>query len=42
MFMPFEEDENEVVVTGLFNRIVNTLNTARDIGYVIWNVGWGG
>jgi hypothetical protein len=26
----------------LFDRMVDTVNTARDIAHVIWNVGWRG
>lgn len=37
MFMPYEEGET---YTGVFGRIVDTVNTARDIAHVIWNVGW--
>lgn len=40
MFMPLEEDEDDVVGEGLFGRVVETVNTARDIAHVIWNVGW--
>lgn len=40
MFMPYEEDEDDVVAEGLFGRVINTVNTARDIAHVIWNVGW--
>jgi hypothetical protein len=40
MFMPYEEDEDDVVAAGLFGRVVDTVNTARDIAHVIWNVGW--
>jgi hypothetical protein len=25
---------------GLFGKAVDTVNTAKDIAYVIWNVGW--
>ncbi|KAF3384063.1 hypothetical protein DPV78_012733 [Talaromyces pinophilus] len=39
MFMPYEEGE-EASYTGMFGRIVDTVNTARDIAHVIWNVGW--
>lgn len=38
MFMPGDEDD--VVATGLFGRVSETINTARDIAHVIWNVGW--
>lgn len=40
MFMPYEEDEDDAVAAGLFGRVVDTVNTARDIAHVIWNVGW--
>ena len=46
MFMPFEKDEDEVdndedeITFGLLGRVVDTVNTARDIAHVIWNVGW--
>ncbi|CAK3959871.1 hypothetical protein DOTSEDRAFT_68686 [Lecanosticta acicola] len=40
MFMPLDEDEDDVVAAGLFGRVSETINTARDIAHVIWNVGW--
>lgn len=41
MFMPYDEDEDEAAMNnGLFGRVVDTVNTARDIAHVIWNVGW--
>jgi hypothetical protein len=40
MFMPFEDDEDELRPGGIFGRVVETVNTARDIAHVIWNVGW--
>lgn len=41
MFMPYDEDEDEVATEmGLFGRVSETINTARDIAHVIWNVGW--
>lgn len=40
MFMPFEEDEDDIVSEGLFGKVVDTVNTAKDIAHVIWNVGW--
>ncbi|KAI4125889.1 MAG: hypothetical protein LQ347_005198 [Umbilicaria vellea] len=40
MFMPYEEDEDDAVAAGLFGRVVDTVNTAKDIAHVIWNVGW--
>ncbi|KAK2684612.1 hypothetical protein QWA68_016699 [Fusarium oxysporum] len=39
MFMPYEEavtSSNK----GMFCRIIDTVNTARDMAYVIWNSGW--
>lgn len=40
MFMPYEEDEDDVVAAGLFGKVSDTINTAKDIAHVIWNVGW--
>jgi hypothetical protein len=41
MFMPFNEDEDEdPQPPGIIGRVVDTVNTARDIAHVIWNVGW--
>ncbi len=40
MFMPYEEDEDDIVSEGLFGKVIDTVNTARDIAHVIWNVGW--
>jgi hypothetical protein len=40
MFMPYEEDEDDIVAAGLFGKVSDTLNTAKDIAHVIWNVGW--
>jgi hypothetical protein len=40
MLMPYEEDEESVVSEGLFGKVLDTVNTARDIAHVIWNVGW--
>ncbi|KAI5369421.1 Putative nitrogen regulatory protein areA, GATA [Septoria linicola] len=40
MFMPLDEDEDDIVQAGLFGRVSETINTARDIAHVIWNVGW--
>lgn len=41
MFMPIDdEEEDDAVATGLFGRVSETINTARDIAHVIWNVGW--
>lgn len=42
MFMPIdpEDEEDAAVNEGLFGKVVDAVNTARDIGHVIWNVGW--
>ena len=44
MFMPFDDEEagndEDNIPFGLFGRVVDTVNTARDIAHVIWNVGW--
>ena len=41
MLMPYNEDEeDEMMAVGLFGRVSETINTARDIAHVIWNVGW--
>lgn len=43
MFMPFDEsndDEENLAGAGVFGRVLDTVNTARDIAHVIWNVGW--
>lgn len=38
MFMP--EEELAAASEGLFGKVVDTVNTAKDIAHVIWNVGW--
>ncbi|KAL4887894.1 hypothetical protein BDV59DRAFT_189718 [Aspergillus ambiguus] len=38
MFMPY--DDGEPSNPGLLDRVVDTVNTARDIAHVLWNVGW--
>ncbi|KAJ5307154.1 hypothetical protein N7476_007810 [Penicillium atrosanguineum] len=41
MFVPYGEGEGgEAANNGLLGRVVDTVNTARDIAHVIWNVGW--
>ncbi|KAK5652567.1 hypothetical protein OQA88_10328 [Cercophora sp. LCS_1] len=40
MFMPYEEGESNAGGEGLLGRVIDTVNTARDIAHVIWNVGW--
>ncbi|KAI1847317.1 hypothetical protein JX265_006437 [Neoarthrinium moseri] len=39
MFMPYEEGDGQGN-DGLIGRVIDTVNTARDIAHVIWNVGW--
>ncbi|KAL5116962.1 protein phosphatase regulator [Pleosporales sp. CAS-2024a] len=41
MFMPFEENDEETPPPGFIGKIVDTVNTARDIATVVWNAGWG-
>ncbi|KXT11541.1 hypothetical protein AC579_6579 [Pseudocercospora musae] len=38
MFMPYDDDEDDIVAAGLFGRVSETINTARDIAHVIWYV----
>lgn len=42
MLMPYAdgEDEDDLMAIGLFGRVSETINTAKDIAHVIWNVGW--
>ena len=42
MFMPYEEEEqdDEPASNGVLGRVIDTVNTAKDIAHVIWNVGW--
>ncbi|KAF2467535.1 uncharacterized protein BDR25DRAFT_266994 [Lindgomyces ingoldianus] len=40
MFMPYDEVDDDPVPPGIIGRVVDTVNTARDIAHVIWNVGW--
>ena len=39
MFMPYEEGDDPANA-GLFGKVIDTVNTAKDIAHVIWNVGW--
>jgi hypothetical protein len=39
MFMPYKERE-AFSVDGILGRVIDTVNTARDIAHVIWSVGW--
>lgn len=38
MFMPYEE--GETATEGIVGFVLDTVNTARDIAHVVWNVGW--
>ena len=40
MFVPYGEHEAESTSNTILDRVVDTVNTARDIAHVIWNVGW--
>ena len=35
-----DEDGDGMVTTGLFGQMADAVNTAKDIAYVLWNVGW--
>lgn len=39
MFMPYEDGDDQDN-EGIIGRVIDTVNTARDIAHVIWNVGW--
>ena len=39
MLMPYD-DGDVPPGDGIFGRVIDTVNTARDIAHVIWNVGW--
>jgi hypothetical protein len=38
MFIPYGEDEDGAEAVGLFGRVVDTVNTVKDILYIIWTV----
>jgi hypothetical protein len=40
MFMLNERDKDEVAPEGLVEKMLDTVNVAKDIGYMFWNVGW--
>ncbi|PMD29599.1 hypothetical protein L207DRAFT_445164 [Hyaloscypha variabilis F] len=40
MFMPCDEDNDDVVSGGLFGKVVDAVNTAKDMAHVVWNAGW--
>lgn len=39
MLMPYEEGDAQENA-GIIGRVIDTVNTARDIAHVVWNVGW--
>ncbi|KAH6976739.1 hypothetical protein EDB80DRAFT_594114, partial [Ilyonectria destructans] len=39
MFMPYEEGESSSK-DAIFGRFINIVNTAKDMAYFIWNMGW--
>lgn len=42
MFMPYDEDDDDEAAMNntLLGKVIDGVNTARDIAHVIWNVGW--
>ncbi|KAI1004447.1 hypothetical protein K3495_g3765 [Podosphaera aphanis] len=40
IFIPSEGSGNDFTSDGIFGKVVETVNTAKDIAHVIWNVGW--
>jgi Fungal protein of unknown function (DUF1752) len=40
MMMPVDDNGEDPAFRGLVGRMLDTVNTARDIAHVIWNVGW--
>jgi hypothetical protein len=40
MFMPYDEGDDDMASEGLFGIVVDAVNTAKDMAYVVWNVGW--
>lgn len=40
MFMPYDQDADEQTNSGVLGRVIDTINTAKDIAHVVWNVGW--
>ena len=40
MFMPYDEHEEGHITGGILGKVVDTVNTVRDIAHVIWNVGY--
>ena len=37
MFMPYDEDEDDAVSKSLFGKVVDTVNTAKDIVHILLN-----
>jgi hypothetical protein len=37
--MPYEEG-GVSSTDGILDRVIDTVNTARDIAHIIWSVGW--
>jgi hypothetical protein len=35
-----DEDDDGMVAVGFFVQAVDVVNAAKDIAYVLWNVGW--
>ncbi|KAL8850812.1 MAG: hypothetical protein Q9221_004226 [Calogaya cf. arnoldii] len=42
MFMPYDDDDDDTTSSGFLGKVIDTVNTAKDIAHVIWNVGWRG
>jgi hypothetical protein len=40
MFMPYDEGDDDMATEGLSGIVVDAVNTAKDMAYVVWNVGW--
>ncbi|KAL8678228.1 MAG: hypothetical protein Q9186_005411 [Xanthomendoza sp. 1 TL-2023] len=38
MFMPYDDDDDDAISTGFLGKVIDTVNTAKDIAHVIWNV----
>jgi hypothetical protein len=36
----YYEDEEDVASEGLLGKVVDAVNTGKDIAYLIWNAGW--
>lgn len=40
MFMPNDDEDDDDYGGGIIGKVFDTINTAKDIAHVIWNVGW--